>query len=75
MDFPTVDELVAGNKKIDEVKKIIDVDSLSYLSLEGTLKSTSKSGNNFCTACFSGEYPIEMKGKNDQEVSTIPSCP
>ena len=22
---------------------------------------------NHCTACFSGEYPIAMKGKNDKE--------
>ena len=75
MDFPTVEELVAGNKEVEEVEKIIDVDSLSYLSLDETLQSTSRDSENYCTACFSGKYPIEMKGKNDKEVSTIPSCP
>ncbi len=75
MDFPTVEELVAGDKTIKEVEEIIDVDSLRYLSLDGTIKSTSKKSHNYCTACFSGEYPIEMKGKNDQEVSKGPSCP
>ena len=74
MDFPTVEELVAGNKEVEEVKEIIDVDSLGYLSLEGTVQSTNQNSNNYCTACFSGEYPIEMKGKNDQEVSTTSSC-
>ena len=57
-----------------EVKEIIDVDSLEYLSLEGTIDSTSHEGKDFCTACFSGEYPIEMKRKNDKEVSTTSSC-
>ena len=75
MDFPTTEELIAGNKEIGEIKDLIDVDSLAYLSLEGTVKSTSKSEKNYCTACFSGKYPIEMKGKNDQEVSTASSCP
>jgi len=74
MDFPTVEELVAGNRKIEEVQSIIDVDSLAYLSLDGTVDATSKASENYCTACFSGEYPIEIKGKNDKEVSTASSC-
>ena len=61
MDFPTTKELVAGNKTIKEVEEIIDVDSLRYLSLDGTIESASEQSNNYCTACFSGEYPIDMK--------------
>ena len=75
MDFPTVEELVAGNREVEEVEKIIDVDSLSYLSLNGTVEATSQKIGNYCTACFSGEYPIDMKGENDQEVSTESSYP
>ena len=74
MDFPTVEELVAGNREVEEVEKIIDVDSLSYLSLDQTIHSTSRDSKNYCTACFSGEYPIEMKGKNDKKVSKVSSC-
>jgi len=73
MDFPTTKELVAGDKTIKEVKELIDVDSLGYLSLKGTIKSTSKQSDNYCAACFSGEYPIDMKEKNDKKVSSIPS--
>ena len=74
MDFPTTEELIANNKEIDEIKDLMDVDSLGYLSLEETLSSTFNNKKHYCTACFSGEYPIEMKGKNDQEVSTASSC-
>ena len=74
MDFPTVEELAAGGREVDEIQEMIDVDSLGYLSLEGTLASTSQKKTNFCTACFSGEYPIEMKGENDKEVSQVSSC-
>ena len=75
MDFPTVEELIAGDKSIKEIEEFIDVDSLRYLSLDGTVKATSKESQNYCTACFSGKYPIEMKGKNDQKVSNVPSYP
>ena len=68
MDFPTKEELVASNRNLDEIKKIIDVDTLEYLSIEGLLKSMSIDGDNFCTACFSGNYPIEIKGRNDKKV-------
>ena len=61
MDFPTVEELAAGNRTNDEIQKMIDVDSLGYLSLGGTLESTSQKKTNFCTACFSGDYPIQNK--------------
>ena len=74
MDFPTVEELAAGNRSEKEIQQMIDVDSLGYLSLEGTLKSTSQKKTNFCTACFSGDYPIQNKDKNDKAVSKTPSC-
>ena len=74
MDFPTVEELAAGNRDKEEIRKMIDVDSLEYLSLEATLDSTSQKKTKFCTACFSGEYPIQMKGENDKEVSQVSSC-
>ena len=74
MDFPTKDELVAGNRDVNEVQKIINVDSLGYLSLDGTIDSTFNDDSNFCTACFSGKYPIKMKDENDKEISVKSSC-
>jgi|TARA_B110000116_G_scaffold93474_1_gene81531 amidophosphoribosyltransferase len=73
MDFPTVEELAAGNRSENEIQKMIDADSLGYLSLDGTLESTSQNKSNFCTACFSGNYPIKNKGENDKKVSKEPS--
>jgi len=74
MDFPTVEELAAGNRSENEIQKLIDADSLEYLSLDGTLASTSQNKTKFCTACFSGNYPIKNKGENDKKVSKEPSC-
>ena len=53
---------------VEEIKEIIGADTLGYLSMEGTLNSTDLNNDNFCTACFSGEYPIKIKGENGKAV-------
>jgi amidophosphoribosyltransferase len=58
MDFPTKDELIANNKSIEEIKNYLDVDSLEYLSVEGLLKSVPHEKGGYCTACFTGRYPL-----------------
>lgn len=60
IDFPSQKELIASNHSEDEIKDIIGADSLSYLSLEGLLSSTSEP-ENWCHACFSGEYPVAVE--------------
>ena len=63
MDFPTPDELIA-NQLDGDVKKIgqrLGVDSLEYLSIEDLLASVpGENGANYCTACFSGKYPVKV---------------
>ncbi|MCU0645851.1 MAG: amidophosphoribosyltransferase [bacterium] len=58
MDFPTKEELIANTMTVDETKKFLEVDSLTYLSLEGLLASVPQERGGYCTACFSGDYPI-----------------
>lgn len=60
IDFPSKEELIACRKSMDEIKSYLDVDSLGYLSLDGMLSATSVPAGNFCSACFSGEYPTEL---------------
>jgi len=72
MDFPTKEELIASEKSVAEIAKYLGVDSLEYLSLEMMLNAMPKSnGQNYCTACFSGEYPVSIKEclnkKNEQK--------
>jgi amidophosphoribosyltransferase len=62
MDFPTKDELIANKKSIQEIEKYLGVDSLAYLSLEQMLSAMPKeNGQEYCTACFSGDYPIRIE--------------
>ncbi|MFA5089238.1 MAG: amidophosphoribosyltransferase [Candidatus Omnitrophota bacterium] len=59
IDFPSKAELIASNKTIREIAQFIKVDSLEYLSLEGML-SVMKKSKDFCHACFTGEYPVDV---------------
>jgi len=62
MDFPTKQELIANGKDVNEIKDFLGVDSLEYLSLEKMLDAMPKdNGQDYCTACFSGEYPVDIK--------------
>ena len=59
VDFPDKKELIGSNKSVKEIADFIKVDSLEYLSLEGML-SVMKNSNDFCHACFTGKYPVEI---------------
>lgn len=53
-------ELIAASKNVEEVRKYIGADGLHYLSLNGLLDVFGEKQDDFCTACFSGDYPVEI---------------
>lgn len=58
IDTPTREELIAASKDVDKIAAFLEVDSLGYLSVEGMLESTGLPPQDFCVACFTGEYPV-----------------
>ena len=56
-DIPSEDQLIAHNRSVDEICKIIGADSLAYLD-EECLYEMSK-GLGICTGCFNGKYPLD----------------
>jgi amidophosphoribosyltransferase len=70
IDFATHDELIASNRTVEEICEYIGADSLGYLSVPGLLSPFEGQGGNYCTACFSGRYPLDvnrMTGKGALE--------
>ncbi len=59
-DVPTRSELIANHYDVSETAKIIGADSLDYLSLENLLKIAPNSSRDFCCACFTGNYPVDV---------------
>jgi amidophosphoribosyltransferase len=60
IDTDTQDQLIAATNSVAEIAKQLQVDSLAYLSWEGMLEETQEDTNNFCSACFTGNYPIPV---------------
>lgn len=65
IDTPKRKELIASHKQIAEICEYIEADSLGYLTPEGMLDAVSSGRDNpeqlYCTACFTGRYPVLMK--------------
>lgn len=57
IDIPSEDQLIASGRTVDEIRQIIGADSLGYLNLERLPEMVD--GLPICTACFSGDYPLE----------------
>ena len=60
IDMATRVELVAADLTVEEIgRRIIHVNSLDYLSVEGMIKASGLPKENLCLGCFTGEYPVE----------------
>src|SRR4029078_266317 len=60
IDMPTREELIASTHSVEEIAGLVGADSLAYLSLEGMLESVSGPPESYCTACLTGDYPIDV---------------
>ena len=76
IDFATRAELIASGLEVEEIRRSIGADSLSYVSMEGLIAATTIDENKLCTACFTGTYPIAVpadmsEGKMRLEVTEV----
>jgi len=61
IDTPKQTELIAAVKSVEEIEKYLGATSLRFLSYEGMIKATGISEDQFCTSCFTGVYPIDIR--------------
>jgi len=66
VDMATRRELIAAQKTIREIRDFIGADSLGYLSIDGLIKAVALPRDNFCLACFTGDYPIPVQLEMDK---------
>ena len=59
IDTPTHEELVASHHAVDEIRDYIQADSLAYLSHEGMMRVAHAQERSYCSACFTGQYPVQ----------------
>ncbi len=53
-------DLMAARLSIEEIRDHIGADSLHFLSLDGMMRAISDGQPGYCTACFTGDYPMEV---------------
>ena len=58
IDTGSQDQLIAAQMSLDEIRAHIEADSVGFLSVEGLLDCVPEDG--YCTACFTGDYPVEI---------------
>ena len=69
VDTPERSQLMAAQNNVKEMAKIIGVDSLAFISIDGLYRAMGEANRNkkspqFCDACFTGDYPIELVDYN-----------
>jgi amidophosphoribosyltransferase len=74
IDFPSERELIAANNDLEAIKGFLKVDSIGYLSQDGLLRALGARKDEFCCACFDGQYPVcydEDLAKDVHEKDTL----
>ena len=68
IDFPTRKELIACTHSLVEIQKFLEVNSLGFISLEGLLSAVTGNKSHYCTACYSGKYPLPFGREADKYI-------
>jgi len=80
VDTPNKEELLAHRMTVEEMRAYICADSLAFISIDGLYRATGEEKRNtnapqYCDACFSGDYPIQLTdldgGRQDRQLSLL----
>lgn len=79
IDTPHADQLLAARHNLTEMTKMLNLDSLAFISIDGLYRAVSdtstiderktQSKRPFCDACFTGHYPIELVDQENHHTS------
>jgi amidophosphoribosyltransferase len=80
VDTPNTDDLLAHKADVEGMRRLIGADSLAFISMDGLYRAMGvgkrkADAPQFCDACFSGDYPIELTdltgGTKDVQLSLL----
>src|SRR6201987_3122828 len=60
VDPPTKEELIASSNTPEEICRFLGANSLGYISLTGLRQAVNDTQGNFCTSCYTGNYPTDL---------------
>jgi amidophosphoribosyltransferase len=68
IDFPDPEKLLANQMTADQIRDYLGADSLGYLEVDSMVRATGLPKENFCMACFNGDYPLPYDAAFDKFV-------
>jgi len=74
IDTPSRQDLLAAKLSVEEIGEYLGVDSIAYLSLDNLVQAIDAPGAGFCSACLTGDYPVEISpapGASGKEVLEV----
>jgi len=60
VDMSSYDELIAHKMSEADIAAALNVETLKYLSVDGLMRAIGRNPNAFCSACFTGDYPVPV---------------
>ena len=61
-DVPSNEQLIAHSHTTEQIREMIGADSLGYMEIEKLKDMVGELG--YCDACFTGNYPMEVPGRD-----------
>ena len=71
IDTPSRADLLAARLSIEEIGEYLGVDSIAFLTLENLERAIDAPGAGFCSACLTGDYPVEVSSASGEEVLEV----
>jgi amidophosphoribosyltransferase len=60
VDTPNKQQLIAANQDVEQIRRFVEADSLGYLSLRGLNEAVADHNQDYCYACYTGNYPTPL---------------
>ncbi len=71
VDMKTRDEFISTKYSTEEIRQILDADSLAYISIEGMVRALKFNENDLCLACVNNKYPTSIPGEHHRFQSKL----
>jgi amidophosphoribosyltransferase len=69
IDMASREELIASDKTTEDVRDVLEADSLAYLSIDAIAETLDRKRVDLCLGCVTGEYPYDIDGEEtDREI-------
>ncbi|MCQ2056491.1 MAG: amidophosphoribosyltransferase [archaeon] len=63
VDMKSRSQLIAYNHSVEEIRQIMDANSLAYISISGLVDAIGLPKNSLCLACVNSKYPTKISGE------------